>query len=204
MEARNFENSAACKMLATRCACCGSKLVDATSVEFGIGPHCRKAHGYQDAYPLDDEMVDSVKEILANHPVMSDKLVAALSGESTRRAANLLVHFIAMNQKKSCVFAPMKALEVMGYKVLADRIAKKVKPLKVDLVEGRYEIMTPGYVAGWVDRVKGIKGRKYNADRKSWSVPADSKRELWTALIDTFPGYMAVGPKGVFVVEKSN
>lgn len=41
----NHENAPATKLLATACACCGRALVDAVSVETGIGPDCREKFG---------------------------------------------------------------------------------------------------------------------------------------------------------------
>ena len=38
----SYENAAATKLLATNCVICGRALVDATSVELGVGPECRK------------------------------------------------------------------------------------------------------------------------------------------------------------------
>jgi hypothetical protein len=42
----SYESAPATKMLATQCACCGRALVDAASIEAGMGPTCRKQHGY--------------------------------------------------------------------------------------------------------------------------------------------------------------
>jgi hypothetical protein len=45
----SYESAPATKLLATHCACCSRPLVDAVSVETGIGPDCRKKHGYTQA-----------------------------------------------------------------------------------------------------------------------------------------------------------
>ena len=37
----SYENSVQCVLLATNCCVCGKSLVDATSVQLGIGPDCR-------------------------------------------------------------------------------------------------------------------------------------------------------------------
>ena len=42
----SYENAPATRMLATHCAACGRPLVDATSVETGMGPVCRERYGY--------------------------------------------------------------------------------------------------------------------------------------------------------------
>jgi gamma-glutamylaminecyclotransferase len=44
-----YENAPATRLLATSCACCGRALLDAISVEAGIGPDCREKYGYGEA-----------------------------------------------------------------------------------------------------------------------------------------------------------
>lgn len=42
----SYEAAPATRMLATHCAACARPLVDAKSVETGMGPDCRKRHGF--------------------------------------------------------------------------------------------------------------------------------------------------------------
>lgn len=51
-----YENAPATRMLATHCAVCSRPLVDAASVEAGMGPDCRDRHGYDD--PVDVRMTE--------------------------------------------------------------------------------------------------------------------------------------------------
>jgi hypothetical protein len=39
-----YQDATATRLVATRCACCRRPLVDAASVEAGLGPDCRKKH----------------------------------------------------------------------------------------------------------------------------------------------------------------
>ena len=45
MNDSSYLTAPATKMLATHCAVCARALVDAKSVELGIGPDCRKKYG---------------------------------------------------------------------------------------------------------------------------------------------------------------
>jgi hypothetical protein len=45
----SYENAPATEMLATHCAICSRPLLDAVSVEIGIGPVCRQRHGYDES-----------------------------------------------------------------------------------------------------------------------------------------------------------
>lgn len=42
-----YTNAPACEMLATHCVVCGRPLVDAESVECGVGPDCRANSGLE-------------------------------------------------------------------------------------------------------------------------------------------------------------
>ena len=44
-----YESAPATSLVATNCACCGHPLLDAVSVEAGVGPECRKRYGYGEA-----------------------------------------------------------------------------------------------------------------------------------------------------------
>lgn len=95
----SFVNAPATKLLATACACCGRALVDAVSVETGIGPECRKMHAV-------DVVVD----------------------ESKRAEANVLVHSVAKKGVKKGECAKIcKQLAALGFVVLAARIMKRFR-----------------------------------------------------------------------------
>lgn len=94
-----YENAPATKLLATNCACCGRALVDAVSVETGIGPECRKNFSV-------DVVVD----------------------EAARNEANVLVHAVAKKGvKKAECRAICAKLDALGFVVLAARIMKRFR-----------------------------------------------------------------------------
>ncbi len=97
-----YENSEACKMLATHCAACSKALVDAASVEAGMGPDCRKKY-----------------------------LVGEVAPE-LRDAANKLVYKIAILQKGPEVVAAVNEIRVMGLAVLANRIAERLAAVVIE------------------------------------------------------------------------
>jgi hypothetical protein len=95
----SHENAPATKLLATACACCGRDLVDAVSVETGIGPECRKK------YAIDTDV-----------------------SEAARQEANALVYSVAQKgigiRKAQAAF---ERLAELGFVVLAERIAKRFR-----------------------------------------------------------------------------
>lgn len=91
-----YEDSKACKLLATHCACCSKPLVDAESVNTGMGPICRNKHGYADG------------------------------PQENRVRANKLVYEIAALQNGDAVAAKVKELHELGFTKLANRIVVRL------------------------------------------------------------------------------
>ncbi len=135
----SHENAPATKLLATNCACCGRALVDAVSVETGIGPECRKRFSV-------DVVVD----------------------ETARAEANVLVHSVAKRgvRRDECRKICEK-LSALGFVVLAARIMKRfrmtleVKPVvDVSALRAEYKAIITDFTydnisaAGFNDLVK--------------------------------------------------
>lgn len=117
-----YENAPATKLLATACACCGRALVDAVSVETGIGPDCREKYGV-------DVVVD----------------------EAARTEANALVHAVAKKgvSRKECREI-CKQLAALGYVVLAARIMKRFRMVleagpTVEQLRAQYATIRAGF-----------------------------------------------------------
>lgn len=107
----SHENAPATKLLATNCAACGRALVDAESVETGIGPECRKR------YATEGKLAESV-----------------------RAEANQLVWSVARKGvSKQDAWTVIQRLAQLGCATLADRIAKRFRIVQVAVEELRAE-----------------------------------------------------------------
>ena len=166
----SYETAAATLLVATHCCACGRPLVDAQSVELGIGPVCRKKHGFD--MPVDDEV---------------------------RASANKLVYQIAANPQGLDTLKKISEIRELGFSVLADCLENRVAAVRVMVVEGRVRLVTP-YNAEFVSEIKAIAGRKWHKDEKVWSFPIQARPALWEALQLHFSGALAVGPKGPFAI----
>jgi hypothetical protein len=166
----SYENAPATKLLATHCAVCARPLVDAVSVETGIGPDCRKKFGFND-FP--------------DHPA--------------RLTANALVYKIALRQTGADVAAAADDLRKLGFEKLAKRILERVIDIRIEATAGGYNVKFP-YSEQAVFTIKGVSGRRWMKEVKAWFVPTASKPALQKFLNDTFPGATAIGPKGIFIV----
>lgn len=172
-----YENAPATKMLATNCVCCGRALVDAISVELGIGPECREG--------FNADLTDETRKI-------ANKLVF----EASLAATEGLIEVVRA-----------KAAEVrsLGYGELAERMEKRFVKAdrKADITIAQdgdtYVVVTPyrrkdakAFVAAW----RQVPGRRWMNGANV--VPVQSKKELWDVLRTFFGGRYAKGPKGVF------
>lgn len=177
-----YENAISTKMLATHCVCCGRALVDAISVELGIGPECRSG--------FNADLTEMTRRV-------ANKLVFEASMAATAGLIPIVME---------------KAEEVrqLGYGELAERMehrfvkAERKADIQISFQGGFYEVVTPyrrknanAFVKAW----REIPGRRWINGKNV--VPATSKKELWELLQEFFGGCYAMGPKGVFKIIKT-
>lgn len=170
----SYENAPATKLLASHCAACGRALVDAQSVETGMGPECRSKYGLPDS-------ID----------------------ESTRVEANALVYAIAIEQNGENVALMVCTLRGLGCDVIADRITKRIAAdyvaVMVDDVDGRFSVRA-SYDVAMTANLGLVRGRRWDKERKFNTFPMASKRAVFEALRAALPGRKCFGPRGVFTL----
>lgn len=156
-----YENSKACQMLATHCACCGKELVDAASVELGLGPVCRRKYW-------------SLKEIPEENRVLANKIVYSIAAQ--------------LGEKPSDALCQMVFLRELGFDKLVDRIEKRVIKVRVDKDGDVYIVRAPyreEAIPSW--REVG----RWQRDDKTYRVPLENRRGLWSLLRAFYPGELA-------------
>jgi hypothetical protein len=169
----NYEMTPAAQLLATHCAACARPLVDAVSVEIGLGPTCRKKYGY-------------------------DARASELEGDA-RTEANRLVYAIAARQSGLEVAEAVVRLRALGFEKLADCITTRCETVRIVERLGSLEISAP-YNAEATIAWRSIKGRLFDRELKINVVPATEKRAVWDLLKKHYTGAIAIGPKGAFIV----
>jgi hypothetical protein len=161
-------------IIATNCAVCKRTLVDAVSVEMGIGPHCRKKY-----MPPSDALLE--------HRDTANKLVYEAS-HSTR-------------ERRSAI---AKELISLGFKDVGVAIRGKAKIVIKGtgggwlLVKAPY---TPDFAAAMA-RIR-YSARSWNQKKKAWAFHKAVKADVWGALLACYEGQLALGPKGYFMVERN-
>lgn len=192
----SYENAPATKMLAVHCACCSKALVDSISVETGVGPDCRKMHRFDEAQgPADFEAAIKMAGSLVQLEDWS------VWNGNARKACNVLVHRIAVDQNGPHVAFLAQAIKLLGYEKLGERILHRVAKIRIEISPDglTYEVKAP-YKEEAVPKWRAIPGRIWVKERRVTMVPVKEKRALWSVLCGTYAGEIAMGPKGPFVI----
>ncbi len=196
----SYENSAACLALATFCACCSRPLVDATSVELGIGPICRKDHGFDKAEKDPDWILALVllDRLMDAGFAASDKCQKGLKDNDARVICNALVHYIAVMQDGGQVVKVTEVVAALGYTKLAGIIGKRLGQIIVTTNDdGTYTVIAP-YSDEFNRLARSVPGTRGEKIKRQYVriVPQSSRKELFMALKGAFPGTLCVGSKG--------
>jgi Family of unknown function (DUF6011) len=181
----SYENAPATKLVATRCLCCGRPLVDAASVERGVGPECAKKYGYVDAQG------EPNWELVSKALGPDAESVPGL-GQDARKVANFLVWRLAVHEQGPRAAA---ALDALGFRILAKTLAARLGAITVE-TEGDVLIVRVPYNELFNVASRKVPGSRWNADRKVRMVPVASKAALWVAIKSSFEsGTLVVGSR---------
>lgn len=179
----SYENSPACRLLATHCVACGRPLVDATSVERGMGPDCRKKYMVA---PVADDQGRTRANFLVWEMAL---LISAVAGEDTLDQVARVT--VANN---------LHELRAIGYDILANKLEAQWVQIKItEGPDGTYAVKAP-YSEEVVADMRRIRGRRWDGRNKVNTFPVSARGPLWTLLIKHYPGFAGMGPKGSFVV----
>ena len=165
-----YEGLASTRMLATHCAVCCRLLLDAKSVEQGMGPDCARKYGF-------DIHVE----------------------QAARAEANQLVHLIAVAQRGPTVPDACARLRELGFPVLAARILERFADVRLERV-GNLLRLHNKYDAAVTERLRQVPGRWFNGAEKATDFPYSSRNALWAALRELYPGKKLLGPDGKLIV----
>lgn len=176
----SYENAPATQMLATHCAVCSKPLVDAKSVEVGMGPECRRKHGFN--VEIDPE---------------------------ARKEANKIIHALALHnggQYPTPSYLPeaIERIGALGLHKLAEVLADRLAPVKISKLEnGRIGVDTP-YSEEIVAALRNVPGRFWDREVKLNTYPDERavKGALWATLRKLFPGQLVRLPEGNLVLAQ--
>ena len=199
----SYETSPSAALVASNCACCGKVLSDAPSIEAGMGPQCRKKHGY--ATPEGTADLSAALAAIEPHRAA----LALPEGEmDARRLANVLVHRIAVLQDGVVAAACVDGIRALGFVTLGDRCAKRMTKIVVRVEENEVTgdvtiVVKAPYSDGGALRT--LPGRRWDAATKTTRVRVyrsmeGAKQALLAALAADYPGAWVDGPAGLFLL----
>lgn len=207
----SHDNAHATILVATHCCMCGRALVDADSVECGIGPKCRK-NAEPDCAPdwtavtewlgrwygrdaANEERRDDFERSMAK---MEGGEFAEKVRLDERDLANRLTHYIAAvqhDERRAEVGELIMVLRSLGRLRLADALASRLYEIRVREEAGELLVRAP-YSSAFDACVPG----RWDDDRWCYRVPAASRPALASALRAVFAGVKGFGPKGEFTM----
>lgn len=197
----SYETAPATQLLATCCAICARPLVDAVSVETGIGPDCRRRCGLNAAPPAGDWT--AVEGLLGADEARALRAAAEPRAEELgleRAAANVLVYRIAAHQTGPGVAKMAAALAALGFAKLSAMIAKRLCAVFVAIDGDTYRVKAP-YNETFNEALRGH-GTIFERETKTRIVPRAKRETLWAAIRKAYPAGtpIVVGDAGVKAV----
>lgn len=165
----SYENAPATQLVATNCCVCARPLVDAVSVEVGMGPDCRKRY-YKAANP----------EAEANRPI-----------------ANKIVHALAVGEGD--VATQLLELRMLGFGPLVERLTERLVAVTIREEDDRLEVSFPYDAAAVEAIKRFPSRRYNPEHKTWCMPASKTCRVLlWALLRRFFHGQLAEGPKGFF------
>lgn len=185
----SYETAPATELLATHCACCARPLVDATSVETGVGPDCRRKHGFDDAQSPPDWATIAKLELDGAWPT------------EARQWANKLIHHIAADRCNPDAPKYIAAVYALGFQRIATTIAQRFGAVVVSADGDRLLVQAP-YSDEWNEAARSNRWR-WDREAKARVVPVADRVRLWGVLARVFPGMLCLGTKAVTIIAKA-
>jgi hypothetical protein len=202
------------RLVATQCCVCSTPLADATSVELGIGPTCRRKLAKLDKEVTATIDWDSVTDALGDFAAIDrtdtdrialfelamDQIALARTG-AAHTLANLITHYIAATQARpESIGGLILAVERMGRPNLAVALRKRQYPVRIEEAAGGVlHVFTP-FCESFKTAMWRSGAGKWNRDLRCYVVAGSRKADLHAALAESYPGMRAIGPMGEFTI----
>lgn len=179
-----YEEAPGTELVATHCAICGRPLLEADSVECGIGPICRKRYGY--GVVTHEPNLDRVRKLLA---VLKMGDLDVMDPEVRRTTTNRLIYRIAARDPQAARLCAL--VDALGYSKIARKIAPRVSKGFVKVVQEdsrlrvTLKVPEPREWTFAMNFLRGVSG--WTDARNGGTVPAGSKVQLWETLQRCLP-----------------
>lgn len=214
----SYEFAPATRLVATHCAHCGKALVDATSVEIGLGPVCRKRVEW-DALGTGEIPAGSNGSTFAiGIPEADARIETLVAAGDARAVANFLVYVAAALQGGDEALLAILGVKRLGFVKLAAILFAHVAGVEIKVEPGklfvrapyderlpiaRRSVPCPSYFDGKrrAEEEAAKTGNEPRKPSKNWvfeSETADVKRAVLKVLRACFPQAPIVTPAAIF------
>lgn len=184
-----YENALQTKVLATHCACCGRPLVDAKSVQIGLGPICRKTFQYDLDVP-DKDRARANKIIYELALAVSSSLISLKTLRLTAELARLGFTLIAKIFLYRGASVSIELREIEGEERYFVRAPYNPEFNEDSYIPGRYGVKV----------CSGFSPSKRKVFHWVFPKTPQARRCLWQALLKHHKGALAIGPQGPFKI----
>ena len=181
-----YESAPATRLLAVSCCCCGRPLLDAVSVQAGVGPVCREKFGYTESQGEPD-WAEYERTGAAELGYVARQL-------TPRELVNALVRRVAIDPNAQTVPRDIVAIDALGFYTLASTLAERVRDATtVEITTepdrwGGLLIVQAPYSEALTYELRAVRGRRWDAARKVNTVPVACGPALDAALRRALPG----------------
>jgi hypothetical protein len=188
------------------CAHCALKLTDADSIQFGMGPICRKRAGVNSP-PVNPDEIQAMID-LAEYPSLVEFLTKKYKPQGPKALMNGLVKIASLNRKSPIHTAICDAVDSLGYKQLASVLRESIAVVEVvdhDDTSFRVWIKKSDFSWNWYNdlrRLGGVFAQKY--PKRGTVVPKRHREQLWNLLNQYYSGLCVKTTKGTFKIKKGS
>ena len=192
----------------TQCAHCALKLTDSDSIQFGMGPICRKRGGFNGdpAGPSDENqaLID-----LAEFPELMQLVADRYKPKGARQMMNFLVRICSLNRRSPVHAACTDAIESLGYTQLASVLRESIKVIEISEHKADPNffvvwVKKSEWSWGWTNGLRALPGARrptYGSGVKGTLVPKTQKPALWALMKQFYGGFYAKTPKGCIKIN---
>lgn len=183
----NYVESPVCNMVATNCACCGRPLVDAKSVEFGIGPICRGKYSMTEP---DGELKLDLAQVLLDQLIEDHGFERTFGLDDRQNAVNKLAYWAACHQGEKMAAIVAQVIHALGYVKFAEKIADHAGAAPVTGTlsdDGLHVFVVAPYRSEALDAWRNIPGRRWMGNDQGNRIPVTSLPQVRDLVAKYYP-----------------
>lgn len=173
-------------ILASHCCICRLALVDAKSIQLGIGPVCEKKYAAKPTIETTPQMLMRALGLVAASPLPGEVKAEVIKHKhNARDVCNQLIYHASANYRdKVTVLAVSPIIRALGYTTLADKLEADRTRLTLRVMpDGNLDVRTP-YSPSCYRDMRNVAGHRWLQKPRgcNWIIPADKREHVMLVL----------------------